>query len=307
MRPLTTTALALAAIAAAAQAQPQNHGGWGGRGRGQHPPPAPAAQGGWRGPAHAPSPAPLAPPASHGFAGGQPWHGQSAPSAPTRQPFRRPGGADWNGQHGGWAQRGGHPGWNGQAAQGHPGWNGQAVPGRQVWRGRQQWNGQPHWNGQQHRAGPPAPPANAHVPGGQQDWHGRGAMPGSQGGSGHWRGQGGEHGGFVGAPGEHHQLRDRDRGRRWFDPDRYPHEFRAERRFYVRPYDYPQGWYARSWYFGDYLPWGWFAPNYYLDWGNYGLPSPPIGAEWIREGHDALLIDIYTGEVLSVEYNVFWW
>jgi Ni/Co efflux regulator RcnB len=101
-------------------------------------------------------------------------------------------------------------------------------------------------------------------------------------------------------------MRDRDRGRGWFNPDRYPREFHAERRFHVRPYLYPRGWYDRDWFFGDYLPFGWFGPSYYLDWGYFDLPPPPIGCEWVRVGPDALLVDVWSGEVLSVEHGIFW-
>jgi hypothetical protein len=33
---------------------------------------------------------------------------------------------------------------------------------------------------------------------------------------------------------------------------------------------------------------------------------PPIGCEWIRVGRDALLVDIWSGEILSVYYDMFW-
>jgi len=63
---------------------------------------------------------------------------------------------------------------------------------------------------------------------------------------------------------------------------------------------------VQRWSFGDYLPGGWYTNNYYLDWWAYGLPQPPIGCEWVRVGDDALLVDIWSGEVLSVYYNLFW-
>ena len=74
----------------------------------------------------------------------------------------------------------------------------------------------------------------------------------------------------------------------------------------MAPYRYPNGWFVRSWYFGDYLPGGWYASYYYLDWRAYGLAYPPIGCEWVRVGRDALLVDVWTGEVLSVYYDLFW-
>ena len=74
----------------------------------------------------------------------------------------------------------------------------------------------------------------------------------------------------------------------------------------LRPYAYPHGWYAYDWEYGDFLPSGWFAPTYYLNWGYYGLPAPPIGCEWVREGNDALLVDVWTGEVLSIYRGIFY-
>ena len=35
------------------------------------------------------------------------------------------------------------------------------------------------------------------------------------------------------------------------------------------------------------------------------MPPPP-DAVWVRYGDDALLIDRYTGEVIQVEYGVFY-
>ncbi len=43
--------------------------------------------------------------------------------------------------------------------------------------------------------------------------------------------------------------------------------------------------------------------------GNYvsfGLIGPPDGYQWVRVGDDALLVDVDTGEVLQVEYGVFY-
>jgi len=63
---------------------------------------------------------------------------------------------------------------------------------------------------------------------------------------------------------------------------------------------------VRSWSFGDYLPGGWYSSSYYLDWFRYGLPQPPIGCEWVRVGDNAMLVDVWSGRVLSVYYDLFW-
>ena len=103
-----------------------------------------------------------------------------------------------------------------------------------------------------------------------------------------------------------HRMRDRDRGRDWFDQRRWRPEYRSNQRYRIAPYRYPRGWFPRIWVFGDFLPWGWYSDSYYLDWRYYGLPVPPIGCEWIRVGQDALLVDVWSGEVLSVYRYLFW-
>ena len=106
-------------------------------------------------------------------------------------------------------------------------------------------------------------------------------------------------------PGEGHQLRDRDHGRHWYNPDQWRRSYRATHRYRV-PYHRPSGWYVRSWIFGDYLPHGWYTQSHYLDWWRYRLPMPPIGTEWVRVGDDALLVDTWSGEVLSIYQDLFW-
>jgi Ni/Co efflux regulator RcnB len=100
-------------------------------------------------------------------------------------------------------------------------------------------------------------------------------------------------------------MRSRDRNRSWFEAGRWSRSYQAQHR-YRSPWRYPSGWYAYRWSFGDYLPYGWYSSSYYLNWYEYGLPEPPIGAEWVRSGEDAILVDVWTGEVLSVYYGLFW-
>jgi Ni/Co efflux regulator RcnB len=69
----------------------------------------------------------------------------------------------------------------------------------------------------------------------------------------------------------------------------------------------PSGWYAHRWAYGNRLPVGWFGASFWLsDYVAYGLIAPPDGYQWIREGNDAVLVDIDTGEVVRVEYDVFY-
>lgn len=99
-----------------------------------------------------------------------------------------------------------------------------------------------------------------------------------------------------------------DRGRPHWQQGRYPPVYRSQHRYrysgYYRP---PIGFYAYNWGFGDFLPRGWYGPDYLLyDWWSYGLPYPPPGYDWVRVGDDALLIDSYTGRVVQVVRFLFW-
>jgi len=100
---------------------------------------------------------------------------------------------------------------------------------------------------------------------------------------------------------------DRDRNRPRYDAYRYPHFFSFQRHFRAPYYAAPFGFYDYDWSYGDYLPWGWYGPSYWIeDWFDYGLPPPPIGCEWVRVGRDAILIDTFDGRVLSVARLLFW-
>ena len=197
--------------------------------------------------------------------------------------------------------------------------------------------GGPHPGGARPAAAPAGPPAVARsrwgAPGGPpvtgavspnptaqyRGWSGQPGQPGTGQGHGWSERQGGgwsqnqgqgwtaQHGWQAGRPGEQHELRSRDQGRAWFDWNRFPREQFVGRRYHLGAYYYPPGWYARTWYYGDILPWGWYAPRYYLDdWMEFALPPPPIGCEWVRVGPDALLVDVWTGRILSVYRGIFW-
>jgi Ni/Co efflux regulator RcnB len=100
-----------------------------------------------------------------------------------------------------------------------------------------------------------------------------------------------------------------DRGRERFDPDRFPRIFRPEHRFEWRDRDdwAPHGWFYRTWFYGQILPWGWFGPDLWIsDYWYYDLPTPPYGYEWIRNGPDALLVDTRSGVVVEVVPGIFY-
>ena len=80
-----------------------------------------------------------------------------------------------------------------------------------------------------------------------------------------------------------------------------PHRFRAA------AYHRPRGWYAHRWTFGEVLPALFWAPDYWIDdYVDYGLMPPPPGTVWVRDGSDALLITRDDGEIIQVDYDVFY-
>jgi Ni/Co efflux regulator RcnB len=204
------------------------------------------------------------------------------------------GGGSGGHEHHSWnsAQAGGGGGSPGQSGQ--SGQSGQGGGGSPHY--HQTWNGQ----GEGQRGGGGGEPGQ---PGGQ--WSGRfeaghGVPSGEENRA--WSGHGGAPGFMPG----NHPFRPQDHGRQWYNAGVFPHQFYAQHRYHGWEYHEPHGWFFRNWVFGEYLPWGWYAPDYYIDYYDYSLPPPPIGCEWVRVGDDALLVDVWTGEVLSVYHNLFW-
>jgi Ni/Co efflux regulator RcnB len=100
-----------------------------------------------------------------------------------------------------------------------------------------------------------------------------------------------------------------DRGvRRDFSSFRdYHRTFNAPHRFRAPEYRRPNGWYDHRWSFGEFLPSLFWGSSYWLtDYYRYDLPPPPYGTVWVREGYDALLVDRDSGEIITVEYDVFY-
>ncbi len=81
----------------------------------------------------------------------------------------------------------------------------------------------------------------------------------------------------------------------------------ATHRYHVAAYQAPYGYVARSWRYGQHLPTGYYARNYWItDFLVYALFAPPRGYVWVRVGDDALLINEYTGEIIAVEQRSFY-
>ncbi len=149
--------------------------------------------------------------------------------------------------------------------------------------------------------------------GGQRPYAGQGGNTAGQ--QGRYSGQGatagpngyrGYSGGPRGAVTNPAVRAQRDYGRTQYNSGQWRRSYFAQRRFEGPNYAYPQNWYYRRWGYGEFLPIFWIGANYYLDANVYGLPYPPIGAEWLREGPDAVLVDVRTGQILSVEYGLFY-
>jgi Ni/Co efflux regulator RcnB len=108
--------------------------------------------------------------------------------------------------------------------------------------------------------------------------------------------------------GPNNAMRD-NRGQRhdFSSAPNFHQNFRAVQRFHAPAYRRPQGYYDRRWRWGQTLPVAFWARDYWLDdFSAYDLPPPPYGAVWVRVGDDALLIDQDSGEIIEIEYGVFY-
>jgi hypothetical protein len=60
------------------------------------------------------------------------------------------------------------------------------------------------------------------------------------------------------------------------------------------------------WGYGEYLPRALLAPAaYVVDYASYELGAPPADCEWVRNGPDALLVNLDTGMVIQVVPGAF--
>jgi Ni/Co efflux regulator RcnB len=115
----------------------------------------------------------------------------------------------------------------------------------------------------------------------------------------------------------HHGDRHEHRGRphhgsfhgahRHHDWSRYRRIGHASHRYHAGHFRWPHDHHYRHWRYGEFLPSIFFGSNYWLrNWSAYGLYAPPSGLVWVRYGPDAMLVDRYTGEVVRVQYGVFY-
>lgn len=92
-----------------------------------------------------------------------------------------------------------------------------------------------------------------------------------------------------------------------FDKHSFQRNVTAAHHFHIAVYTRPHGWYDHHWVYGEILPALFWTQDYWIsDYYDYGLDAPPPGFIWVRYGNDALLIDQNTGEVLQVDYGLFY-
>ena len=111
------------------------------------------------------------------------------------------------------------------------------------------------------------------------------------------------------------QYRDRARlangnwNRDWRNDRRYDwRRYRDSHRsiFHIGVYFDPFGYGYQPFNVGYRLVPAYYGQQYWIDPAMYSLPYPPPGTQWVRYWNDALLIDVYSGEVVDVIHNFFW-
>ncbi|MBS0483248.1 MAG: RcnB family protein [Proteobacteria bacterium] len=218
-----------------------------------------------------------------GRSGGN-WQGQ--PAAPAAQPTPR-----WNGNQGGARDGDRRDGWTGDRRADWQNRDGER------WRGNNQARDNDQWRGQQNR---------------DQRWRDNNQSRYND----QWRGQQnrdqrwrGNNPSWAGNQYRGNSYRNWDR--RWRDNDRY--DWRSYRRYnpsvyrwgtYYAPYrDYSY----RRLSIGFFLDTMFFGSNYWInDPWQYRLPDVYGPYRWVRYYDDALLVNVYNGEVVDAIYGFFW-
>jgi Ni/Co efflux regulator RcnB len=76
--------------------------------------------------------------------------------------------------------------------------------------------------------------------------------------------------------------------------------------FHIGVYYDPFGYNYRPFDIGYQLYPAYLGRQYWIDASLYQLPYPPPGTTWVRYWNDALLVDMYSGEVVDVIRDFFW-
>ena len=121
-------------------------------------------------------------------------------------------------------------------------------------------------------------------------------------------------GSFTGVPSRTVERHVRTPDRRWSSDWRRDHRYdwrnyRNSHRsiFRLGRYYDPYGWGYRRFSIGFSIGSSYYGSNYWLDdpW-MYRLPPAYGPYRWVRYYDDALMVNIYTGQVVDVLYNFFW-
>lgn len=217
----------------------------------------------------------------------------------------------YGGEHRGWSggpggvqtehNSGTNPMYEGRGREAQP-------PSAQPWRNEQRYGvtRTPNWNNPSEGR---SPYGNRSQYGVTRQWNGNG---GQYGATRQWNGNGGQYAGshqWNGNGGDRNF--DRDHRRQFTDRDwRYERHHRwgwNGQRIWIGQYYYPDGYGYERWDVGQRLPYIFLSQNYWFDdYMEYGISPPPWGYEWIRYGPDLLLVDVYSGQIVDVEYGVFY-
>jgi len=96
----------------------------------------------------------------------------------------------------------------------------------------------------------------------------------------------------------------------WRNNQRYDwSDWRRRNRSVYHQHSYrdPFGWAYQTFSIGWRLWPNYYSSSYWInDPGMYRLPPAPPGTRWIRYYNDALLVDMWSGEVVDVIHNFFW-
>ena len=124
--------------------------------------------------------------------------------------------------------------------------------------------------------------------------------------------QGGTLGNFAQNQDRQRDFRSDDRGRDFRGTDRNRNgrsfNFRGRQYAAVRgpSYSYPRGWGYHHCDRGQFLPSVFLGAPFYFDYDWLGLPPPPPGTRWVRNGPDALLVNVYNDRIEDVIYDAFY-
>lgn len=80
----------------------------------------------------------------------------------------------------------------------------------------------------------------------------------------------------------------------------------STKRYHATAFEAPTGFIYRRYSVGQHVPDALLSDSVVLNnYQDYALVSPPEGLTWVRDGQDALLVDMRTGEVIQADYDLF--